>query len=225
MYLTAKASSEKCRKLSCNECGSIIIPTKLRIPDADASSCILITLSGLFRAHCHAGSGWTCIWQPRTPSCFGVFGDEKALLKHMLAVHFRDEGDDVGLKVDWPADVRRGDVEKCGFKVRMNGMQMRNLGGSLIVPRQTSAASRISESSVTSSARTSTTYVSSSRSSTTLVGSMETAPYRTGQTHEAVGERRSPPPAYVDEMPFEMGSSGTEHLHEMPSAERVELYS
>ncbi|KAL9108625.1 MAG: hypothetical protein Q9227_006571 [Pyrenula ochraceoflavens] len=124
------------RESKCHECGVTLVPTKLRIPNSDASSCILITLSGLFRAHCYGtGSGFTCIWQPRVPSCYGVFDSEKTMLKHMLAVHFQDNGTGSDARVDWPADDRRGDLEKSGFMVYLNGERMQNRNGSIIIPK------------------------------------------------------------------------------------------
>lgn len=223
-------SSDKGR-LSCHECGAILGPTKLRIPNADASSCVLITLSGLFRAHCHAGSGLTCIWQPRAPSCYGVFDDEKMLLKHLLAVHFRDDEDDGrGIKVDWPADSRQGDVAKCGFMIYMNGMQMRNLAGSLFVPRR--RPGRVSASSANASresfptmydAATSVGSLSESDLSTVnmLTGDRESGHSEAGgEGNESVVE--TPPPPYVRTV--EMGRSAIEQQrYEMGDHERFEL--
>jgi len=74
-----------------------------------------------------------------------VFDDEKALLKHMLAVHFRDDENEAGIRADWPSDVRQGDLRKCGCMVWMNGTQMQNIADNLLVPRQT----RITVASVT----------------------------------------------------------------------------
>jgi hypothetical protein len=70
-------------KSACHRCGAILTSSKMRIPGADRNSYVLINLSGLFRSHCHAGSGLTCIWQLRVMSCYGVFENEKALLKHI----------------------------------------------------------------------------------------------------------------------------------------------
>jgi hypothetical protein len=127
-------------KSSCQRCGAVFMPRRMAIPGADRSSCVLINLSGLFRAHCNAGNGLTCIWELRVPSCYGVFPDEKALLQHMLEVHVRDDGSGVNLGVDWPADVRSGNLEKCGYSVRINGSHMRvDQGGRLVVPIQRAA--------------------------------------------------------------------------------------
>jgi hypothetical protein len=121
---------------SCRQCGTILIPSKIRVLGADASSFALINLSGLFRAHCRAGNGWACIWQARAPSCYGVFRDEKALLKHLLGAHVRQDGSGADVEVDWPADIRGGDLDKCGYSVRINGLQMESQDGKLLVPRR-----------------------------------------------------------------------------------------
>jgi|SRR5579862_4955421 len=131
----AKVSSNQ-RRSSCRRCRAVLIPSKMRIPGADESSCVAIDLSGLFRAHCHIGNALTCIWQLRRPSCYGVFQDEKALLKHLLSVHVRGNGNGADAEVDWPADNRQGNIQKCGFLVRINGSQMQNQNGSLVVPMQ-----------------------------------------------------------------------------------------
>lgn len=151
LYLTGQASLSQLAaisidhgKSSCHHCRATMIPSKIRVPGAGDSSFVLMNLSGLFRAHCKGGSGWRCIWQLRQPSCYGVFPDVKALLKHMLAVHLRDDGNGSDIKVDWPADNRRGDLEKCGYSVRIDGLQMRKVGGNLVVPRRVSVVSQIS---------------------------------------------------------------------------------
>lgn len=109
---------------SCRQCGAIFTPSKMHVPGADTSSFALINSSGLFRSHCRTGGGWTCIWQARAPSCYGVFRNEKALLKHLFGAHVRQDGSGADVEVDWPADIRRGDLDKCGYSMRINGMQM-----------------------------------------------------------------------------------------------------
>ncbi|KAI9766147.1 MAG: hypothetical protein M1840_006714 [Geoglossum simile] len=123
-------------KSSCQQCRAVLIPSKMQIPGADRSSCVAIDLSGLFRAHCHIGNALTCIWQLRRPSCYGVFRNEKALLRHLLDVHVRSSENGADIEVDWPADIRRGNIQKCGFSVRINALQMRNQNGSLVIPMQ-----------------------------------------------------------------------------------------
>jgi len=146
----------------------------------------------------------TCIWQLRVPSCYGVFQDEKALLKHMLAVHVRDNGSAAGMEVDWPADYRRGNIEKCGYSVRINGEQMLESGGNLVVRTHR----RITAGSV-SSLPTRSPAVSSARSSATAltvdVGSIA---------------NNSPWVTVVEMNP----SAETGERFEMPSDERFEMF-
>ena len=168
------------RELSCNECGARIMPHKTEVPIGDGTSWVIISISGLLRSHCHAGSGWACIWQPQTPPCFGIFRDEKALLMHMIDAHIRDEGEETGIQVDWPADHRRGDIDKCGFMVRVDGMMMQNVGGSLVVPRRAGwtaspdvmGKSRPGMMSRTSSTSTATSQWAGSDASSTMIGSL-----------------------------------------------------
>jgi hypothetical protein len=65
-----------------------------------------------------------------------VFRDEKALLKHLLGAHVRQDGSGADVEVDWPADIRGGDLDKCGYSVRINGLQMESQDGKLLVPRR-----------------------------------------------------------------------------------------
>jgi hypothetical protein len=174
-------------KSTCHHCGVIIGASKISIPGADASSCVLMDLSGFFRAHCRDGGGWTCIWQLRVPSCYGVFQNEKALLKHMLAVHVRDDRGPVNVKVvDWPADIRQGNLQKCGYSVRINGLQMRVCGGNLVVPRRVGAIGRTvsSQSSSMSDASTAATDLSYSESSASSVTAVERDAPESEQQHE-----------------------------------------
>ncbi len=119
---------------TCKHCLVTLTPSKLSVPSSTtSSSTVLVNLSGLFRSHCSAGKGWTCIWQFRSPSCYAVFEDVKELLKHLLFVHVRDEGDGRDWVVDWPGDGRRGDLRKCGFGVRIEGLEMAECDGRLVV--------------------------------------------------------------------------------------------
>jgi hypothetical protein len=167
------AISSNYGKSSCQQCRVTLIPSKISIPGADASSCVLINLSGLFRSHCKAGGGFTCIWQLRVPSCCGVFPDVKALLKHMLAVHVRDDGSGGDIDVDWPSDGRRGDLQKCGYSVRINRLQMRISGSDLVVSRRFAAASMPSIISLVPSTRRIGGEGDYSKSSTNLVTATE----------------------------------------------------
>ena len=221
------AMSSNKGKFSCYACGAIITPTKLRIPDANATSWVLITLSGLYRAHCHAGSGWTCIWDPRAPSCYSVFQDEKTLLKHMLTVHLGNIENDIGVTVDWPADVRCGNLDKCGFMVLVNGVQMQNLAGNLVVPRPRTVtpASATSQTSHLSEVSTTAVNVNPRIPSFTSKATKGIASSGIGPRVQEVAET---PSLAVDGrhwMPAELSSYATEVRRELPVDERFELHT
>jgi hypothetical protein len=134
------------------------VPSKISIPGTDPSSFALINLSGLFRSHCPSGRGFACIWTLRDQACHGTFPDVKSLLKHLLAVHVRgEEGRDI--EVDWPSDFRKGDIAKCGFAVRIQGLEMRSQNGALVVPRRLNTIN-------SASVETMSSFVSSARSET-----------------------------------------------------------
>lgn len=219
------AMSSNKGKFSCHSCGAIMTPAKLRIPDANATGWVLITLSGLYRAHCHAGRGWTCIWDPRAPSCYSVFQDEKTLLKHMLAIHLGNDENDIGVSVDWPADVRCGDLEKCGFMVVVNGVPMQNLAGNLVVPRPRliTAARTTSETSLMSDVSTTAAGVNPRISSLTSEATGGIALSGIGPRAQEAAEM---PCLAVDgrhQMPAGMNSYATQVRHEMPVGRRFEL--
>lgn len=131
------------------------------------------------------------------------------MLKHMLAVHVRDNGNGGDIGVDWPADIRRGDLQKCGYSVRINGLQMRNYGGNLVVPRRLTAMSVSSESSFISSARMLAVDVNYSELSTSSVTATEMDPFE--------AEQRSPVTA------IEMDPSETQQRREIASNEIFEM--
>ncbi|KAF7505194.1 hypothetical protein GJ744_001184 [Endocarpon pusillum] len=219
------AMSSNKGKFSCHSCGAIITPTKLRILDANATGWVLITLSGLYRAHCHAGRGWTCIWDPKAPSCYSVFQDEKSLLKHMLAIHLANDENDVGVTVDWPADIRCGDLDKCGFMVMVNGVSMQNLAGNLVVPRPRiiTTARSTSETSLMSDVSMTTAGVNPRISSLTSEAIGGIALSGIGPRAQEAAEMPCLAIDGIHQMPAGMSSYATQVRHEMPIDGRLEL--
>jgi hypothetical protein len=125
------------------------VPSKISIPRTDPSSFTLINLSSLFQSHCPSGHGFACIWTLRDQSCHGTFPDVKSLLKHLLAVQIRnEEGRDI--EVDWPSDFRKGDIAKCGFALRIQGLEMRSQNGALVIPRRLNTISSASVETISS---------------------------------------------------------------------------
>jgi hypothetical protein len=192
LYRTGQAThgqlavvSSNPKRSSCQQCRSILIPSRMKIPGADRSSCVAIDLSGLFRAHCHIDNALTCIWQLRRPSCYGVFQDEKALLKHLLNVHVRSNGNGADIEVDWPADIRQGNIQKCGFLVRINGLQMQNQNGSLVIPMQRMAAVAMDASTASlAGSNPSTVDVGYSDSTSEWSSVIELDPLEVGERYE-----------------------------------------
>ncbi|KAI9774472.1 MAG: hypothetical protein M1839_001705 [Geoglossum umbratile] len=228
----AQVSSSQ-RNSSCRNCRAVLTPSKMRIPGADRSSCVAIDLSGLFRAHCHAGNAMTCIWQLRRPSCYGVFQGERALLKHLLGVHVRNNGNGADIEVDWPADIRRGDIEKSGFWVRINGSQMQNQNGNLVVPIQRPAAAApgvptanapTASFAVSSPSIASAVEVGYSDSTSEWASVMEMGPPEVGEGYEMPSSGRFADSIREWASAVEMDPLEVGERYEMPSSERFEMH-
>ena len=143
----------------------------------------------------------------------------------MLAIHLGNYENDVGVTVDWPADVRCGDLEKCGFMVLVNGVQMQNLAGNLVVPRPeiSTTASTTSETSLMSDVSTTAASVNPRISSFTSEATGGIALSGIGPRARLAAET---PCLAVDgrhQMPAEMSSYATQVRHEMPVDRRFEL--
>jgi hypothetical protein len=161
----------------------------------------------------------------RTQSCYSVLQDEKTLLKHMLAIHLGNDENEVGVTVDWPADVRCGNLEKCGFMVVVNGVQMQNLAGSLVVPRPriTTTARTTSETSLMSDVSTTAAGVNPRISSRTSEATGGIALSGIGPRAQEAAEMPCPAVDGRHQMPAGISSYATQVRHEMPVGRRFEL--
>lgn len=129
--LAYRTSAAQNSEWLCKSCRRIFSPASLSIPDAK----LWISVSSLFKAHCGNSDGWMCIWENPTPECTCHFTTRKELIQHMKRVHVTPIEPGHDIRVDRPFDLRRNEIDSCGYGITVQGRGMIIVGSHFVVPQ------------------------------------------------------------------------------------------